>query len=401
IVMDEPDVFLDFENLNGMRDLINAYKGTVLVITHNRYLLNHCFNKIIHLENTALQEFNGSYAAYTLSLLEKKIDLQERAMADDEEIERNQIIIDNLRKIATYNKEAARGKALKARVKFQERLEARRIQAPFVDIQKPTIRLTIDAPIEDGIVLSLNDFNLAFDETLLENATFEIGAKDKVALIGTNGCGKTTLIRKIYENKTPTITLSPEAKTAYLSQVQGEMMNESNTILEEFYYGGFDTSDSVRRHLLPYGFDSDKIKQEISTLSGGEKNLLQIAKASANQANLLLLDEPTSHLDTYSQMALEEAIADFNGAVLMISHDYYTIINSMDYVLLIEDKSIRKMSMRKFRKMIYANHFNKDYLHLEEKKQDLESKIAFALKNYNFEQAKVWCEKLEELIPLL
>jgi len=97
IIMDEPDVFLDFENLNSLKNLINSHKGTMLVITHNRYLLNHCFNKIIHLENKLLQEFDGRYIDYNFTLLQKKIELQELAAADTEEIQRNQNIINNLR----------------------------------------------------------------------------------------------------------------------------------------------------------------------------------------------------------------------------------------------------------------------------------------------------------------
>ena len=143
MIMDEPDVFLDFENLNSLKNLINSHKGIMLIITHNRYLLNHCFNKIIHLENMELQEFNGRYVDYNFSLLQSKIELQELAIADDEEIARNEILIDKLRFIATYNSEASRGKTLKARVKYQERLEARKIKAPFVYIKQPDISLAI------------------------------------------------------------------------------------------------------------------------------------------------------------------------------------------------------------------------------------------------------------------
>ena len=124
MIMDEPDVFLDFENLNSLKNLINSHKKTILVITHNRYLLNHCFNKIIHLENTELQEFDGRYIDYNFSLLQTKIELQEMAIADEEEIARNEELIKILREKATYNADASRGRALKARVKIQERLEA-------------------------------------------------------------------------------------------------------------------------------------------------------------------------------------------------------------------------------------------------------------------------------------
>ena len=401
MIMDEPDVFLDFENLNSLKNLINSYKKTILVITHNRYLLNHCFNKIIHLENMELQEFDGRYMDYNFSLLQTKIELQEMAIADEEEIARNEALIEILREKATYNAEASRGRALKARVKLQERLEARRIKAPFVDIKQPYINLSTDNEIEETTALKVENLAIAFDETLLENVNFEIKSTDKVAIIGTNGVGKTTLLKEIFKNNNNAIKVDENIEMSYLSQMQGDVINESNTILQEFYDVGFETYGEIRRYLGKYGFDADILTQKIDSLSGGEKNILQLAKVSASRANLLLMDEPTSHLDIYSQMALEKAIADYKGAILMISHDYHFIVNCVDYVLLIEDKTIRKMSMRKFRKMIYANHFDKDYLQIEEKKKAVELKIASALKDTDFERAKTLSEELEKLIKLM
>ena len=401
MIMDEPDVFLDFENLNSLKNLINSYKKTILVITHNRYLLNHCFNKIIHLENMELQEFDGRYIDYNFSLLQTKIELQEMAIADEEEIARNEALIEILREKATYNAEASRGRALKARVKIQERLEARRIKAPFVDIKQPYINLSTDNEIEETTALKVENLAIAFDETLLENVNFEIKSTDKVAIIGTNGVGKTTLLKEIFKNNNNAIKVDENIEMSYLSQMQGDVINESNTILQEFYDVGFETYGEIRRYLGKYGFDADILTQKIDSLSGGEKNILQLAKVSASRANLLLMDEPTSHLDIYSQMALEKAIADYKGAILMISHDYHFIVNCVDYVLLIEDKTIRKMSMRKFRKMIYANHFDKDYLQIEEKKKTVELKIASALKDTDFERAKTLSEELEKLIKLM
>lgn len=401
MIMDEPDVFLDFENLNALKKLINSHKGILLVVTHNRYLLNHCFNKIIHLENMEIQEFDGRYIDYNFSLLQTKIELQELSVAEEEEVERNENIIDNLRAIATYNSEASRGRALKARVKFQERFEARRIKAPFVDIKQPNISLGIDNEMEDSIVLKVNNYSVTFDELLLENVNFEIKSTDKVALIGSNGTGKTTLLREIFKNNHDSIEINPEVKVAYLSQLQGEMLNDSNTILEEFIDAGFQTYEEIRTYISNYGFEGEIVNQKIASLSGGEKNILQLAKVSASKANVLLLDEPTSHLDTYTQIALEKAIQDYKGAILMISHDFYSVVNGMDYVLIIDDKTIRKMSMRKFRQMIYASHFDKDYLETEQKKKAVEMKIEMALKDTDFELAKVLVDELEELIKLL
>ncbi len=401
IIMDEPDVFLDFGNLNSLRDLINSCKGTMLIVTHNRYLLNHCFNKILHLENLELQEFDGNYIDYNFSLLQTKIELQELAAADNEELERNQILVDRLRFLATDHNEAYRGRALNARVKIQERLEKRKIKTPFVDIKQPNISFASDKKIEESIALKVSDYSVSFDDVLLENVSFEIKSTDKVAIVGSNGTGKTTLLTEIFKNNKDSIEINDNIEVAYLSQLQGETLNESNTVIEEFFDAGFKTYEEIKLHIASYGFEEESINQKIASLSGGEKNMLQLAKISASYASLLLLDEPTSHLDTYSQIALEKAIANYKGAILMISHDFYTIVNCMDYVLIIEDKTIRKTSMRKFRKMIYANHFDKDYLEIESKKKLVETKIELALKDTDFTLAKVLSEELEELIKLL
>ncbi|MDF2905041.1 MAG: transporter [Herbinix sp.] len=401
MIMDEPDVFLDFENLNSLKSLINTHKGTMLVITHNRYLLNHCFNKILHLENKELQEFDGRYIDYNFSLLLRKIELAELAIIDTEELERNEQLINKLRNTASVFTEASRGKSLKARIKIKERLEARRIKAPFVEIKQPDIRLGSDKALDDTVILTVSDYSAAFEEVLLKHVNFEIRSGEKVALIGSNGTGKTTLLRDIYKNNHDSIQIGEDGKIAYLSQLHSEVLNETNTILHEFIDAGFKTYTEVEEYLINYGFEKDDLNQKISSLSGGEKNILQLAKVAASQATLLLLDEPTSHLDTYSQIALEKAIQEYKGAILMISHDFYTIVNCMDYVLILEDKTLRKVSMRKFRKMIYTNHFERDYLEIEQKKAAVETRIAVALKDSDIPLAKELSIELEELIEQL
>ncbi|MGH4139904.1 ABC-F family ATP-binding cassette domain-containing protein [Clostridium sp.] len=401
MIMDEPDVFLDFGNLNSLKDLINSHKGTMLIITHNRYLLNHCFNKILHLENRSIQEFDGSYIDYNFLLLQTKIELQELAITDNEELERNEKLIKKLRYLATELDQPSKGKSLNARVKIQERLEKSRIKAPFVDIIEPNISLVTDNEIVETIALKVSDYSVAFDDVLLENVNFEIKSTDKVAIVGLNGTGKTTILQEIFENNNDSIEINEDVEVAYLSQIQGKTLNESNTILEEFLDAGFKTNQEVREYISGYGFEEEYINQKIGSLSGGEKNILQLAKVSASKANMLLLDEPTSHLDTYSQIALEKAIENYKGAILMISHDFYSIVNCMDFVLIIEDKTIRKMSMRKFRKMIYASYFDRDYLEIEQKKKLVETKIELALKDTDIELAKVLSQELEELIKLL
>ena len=399
LIMDEPDVFLDFENLNGLRDLINAYKGTLLVVTHSRYLLAHCFDRIWHLENGDLQEFEGSFTEYSYSRLQKKIDLQLAAISDEEEIQRISKLVDDLRELATEVSESHHGRTLKGKVSYLNRLVSRQIKAPFVEIRQPDIRLPdVDVSEESEELLRLENYSLSFEDTLLEQVSFAVHTGEKVALVGANGTGKTSMLREIWKNQHPSIHFSEAASPAFFSQLHAETLNECNTIYEEFFAIGFETPDQVEEYLQKYCFDSESLGRKIGHLSGGEKNLLQLAKLAAGHANLLLLDEPSSHLDTFAQIALENAISAYQGAVLMVSHDFYTIVNCADTILFVENGSLRPMSARAFRKMIYKKHFSKDYLELELQKKDNEARIARCLEAGDCVEAQRLCDKLAVIV---
>ena len=399
LIMDEPDVFLDFENLNGLRDLINAYKGTLLVVTHSRYLLAHCFDKIWHLENGDLQEFDGSFTEYSYSRLQKKIDIKLASLEDEDEIQRISELVERLREDATEVIDPQIGRTLKGKVSYLNRLLSRQIKAPFVEIRQPDIQLPQVEPPEEAVeLLRLNNYSLSFEEKLLEDVSFAVHSGEKVALVGANGTGKTSMLRQIWQNRHPAIHFSEAASPAFFSQLHAEILSEQNTIYEEFFSLGFETREQVEVHLQKYCFDPDSLGRRVGHLSGGEKNLLQLAKLAAGHANLLLLYEPSSHLDTFAQMALEDAIAAYQGAVLMVSHDFYTIVNCADTILFVENSSIRPMSARAFRKMIYKKHFNKDYLELELQKKDLEARIARSLETGDCVEAQRLCDKLAAIV---
>ena len=399
LIMDEPDVFLDFENLNGLRDLINAYKGTLLVVTHSRYLLAHCFDRIWHLENGDLQEFEGSYNAYSCSRLQKKIDLKLASLEDEEEIRRVTELVERIREDATEVIDPRLGRTLKGKVSYLNRLVSRQIKAPFVEIRQPDIRLPeVETPEEPVELLKLDNYSLAFEETLLEAVSFTVHSGEKVALVGPNGTGKTSMLREIWHNDHPAIHFSGDASPAFFSQLHAEILKEQNTIYQELFDVGFGTPAQVEEYLQGYCFDPDTLGRKVGSLSGGEKNLLQLAKLAAGNANLLLLDEPSSHLDTFAQIALEDAISAYKGAVLMVSHDFYTIVNCADTILFVENGGIRPMSARAFRKMIYKKHFSKDYLELELLKKDLETRIQRCLESGDCPEAQRLCDKLSLVV---
>ena len=445
LVLDEPDVFLDFGNLGGLAQLINEYEGTMLVITHNRYLLNHCFNKILHLENGDLQEFDGTYTEYRCSILREKLALKLQNIEEQEEIARTQEMVDILRKRATEKVNPVIGRSVNAKQTQLERLVARQIKAPFIEIREPEIVLpevkveeagaglpAADQPgmgeptegstgqeatgaeragqeatgggsvggaaaLEKKPVLTISDYQVSFGEELLEHVEFQLLAGEKAALIGANGTGKTTLIRDILKNDHPAIHIDEDTKYACLSQLQGEGLDEEKTVLETLQDAGFGGQEDIRRFLAKYCLHEESIDQKVGQLSGGEKNLLQIALLEVSDAEMLILDEPTSHLDLYAQTALEKAIADYQGAVLMVTHDFYLAAGCADYILLVEDHTVRRMRTRKFRKMVYDKYFDSAYLETDRKKQELEASITAAFKKNDLTAVDKLCSQLEEM----
>lgn len=345
LIMDEPDVFLDFENLVGFAKLINQYEGAILAITHNRLLLNQCFNKVLHLENMELQEFPGTFEEYNLSMLETKVLMQEQASKEEEWIETQKKLVEKLRKEATRIDSPAKGKQLKARVTYLERLQERKTPNPFIEEHDYEFSFTYGCNDDDNTKtdeLEIKDYSLAFDRTLLENVSFKVGAGDKIAIVGANGTGKSSMLNDIYNN------YCDKETTGFFTQIYSD--NEQ--------------------------------------LSGGEKNLKQLRNISKTATTLLLLDEPTSHLDTYAQLALEKAIDEYEGAVVMVSHDFFTVCNCANRILLIEDRTIRELSGRAFRKMIYKNYFDSDIFEKEKKLKEKEITINNLLKSGKIKEAK-------------
>lgn len=397
LILDEPDVFLDFGNLNRLCQLINGYKGTLLVITHNRYLLNHCFDKVLHLENGDLQEYDGNYTEYRCAQLKEKLELKLKRNEEQAEIERTEKMVDTLQLRAKTQSDSSIGRVASSKQTQLDRLRARQIKAPFVEIREPKIELQTVEVKADHTVLSVTDYSVSFEDTLLENINFELQAGEKVAIVGANATGKTTLIRDILKNNHPAIHIDEDTRFGYLSQFQGESFDETLTVYEVMDNLGFETSESIREYLSNYCLEGDTLKQKVGQLSGGEKNLLQIAVIANTKAELLILDEPTSHLDIYAQMALEKAIAQYNGAVLMVSHDFDLVANCADYVLLVEDNTMRRMRTRTFRKMVYDQYFDQKYLEADKKKQELEADITAAFKKNDLVTVEKLWNQLEAL----
>lgn len=308
-------------------------------------------------------------------------------------------MVERIRDMASEIVDPSLGRMLKGKVAYMERWQKMQIKQPFVEIQSPEIRTPAVVPTEeDAVLLSVENYGLSFDEKLLENVSFQLKGGQKIAIVGPNGTGKTSFLREIRENRNPAIRYGEQAQVGFFSQLQEEALNTAHTIREEFLDAGLETGETVEEYLSRYCFAPDGLGRKIENLSGGEKNLLQLEKLALQEKNLLLLDEPSSHLDTFAQIALEQAIAGYEGAILMVSHDFYTVANCMDSVLFVENGTIRPMSIRAFRKMIYKHHFDKEYLELETRKKDLETRIARFLEVHDTASAR---KLLDSMAPIV
>lgn len=345
LIMDEPDVFLDFENLIGLARLINHYEGTLLAITHNRLLLSQCFQKVLHLENEELQEFPGTFAEYNQAMLETKIEMQEQATKDAQLIEVQKKYVEKLRADATRIASPVKGRQLKARATYLARLQARQCKNPFIEDRDFELQFP---DVETGVSISVKNYSLVYEKELLSNVSFDIMPGAKVAIVGANGTGKSSLLRDIYH---------------MLSQDE-------------------EKKDKVALFTQIYEQD------ETQKLSGGERNIAKLKEIADSNASILLLDEPTSHLDTYAQIALENAIRDYKGTVLMVSHDFYTIANCADQILSLEDGTVRETSARAYRKSIYKKYFDSDIFEQERVRREKEIKINALLKEGKYAQAR-------------
>ncbi len=370
LIMDEPDVFLDFENIIGLAKLINNYEGTILTITHNRLLLKQCFNRILHIENMQLQDFDGNFEEYNRWLMETRVEVFETAQDFKDYIDAQQKLVEKIRKSAEFTSDPKKGRQLQARKKLVERMKTLKGEDPFLEIHDeafdfPSVKSTdvdeFDADASDQadddlkpekdadgeVIWSLENYSLTYDRTILENVSFSIAKGDKIAIVGANGTGKSSMLRDIYEQMMDTELAD---KVGYFRQI-----TENNPAKK---------------------------------LSGGERNKEQLRALCDSNCSILLLDEPTSHLDCYAQIALEKALQRYQGTVLLVSHDFFTITSCADRILILENGTLREMSGRAYRKSIYKNYFDSDIFENERKRIETETKVTSLIQKKRFDEAK-------------
>jgi ATP-binding cassette subfamily F protein 3 len=334
LLLDEPDNHLDLPGKMFLEKLIREYEGTVVLISHDRYLLDAAVTHIAELEDGKLTLFGGNYTEFVLDKEERLARQEELYQIQQRSLARMEMAIKRYKVWVQLND------------KFATRIHAMEARMARVDkIDKPTLeRKRMDMRLSgwrgSNKVLELDGVSKSFGaKRVLSNLNETIWHGERVGLIGANGAGKSVLLRMILGQEQPDageIKIGPSISIGHYAQ-EHETLDFNQTVVDAVRYAGEMSESRATAFLLHYLFTYKQVSQKIGELSGGERSRLQLALVVLSGANFLLLDEPTNNLDIASAEVLEQALEDFEGTVLVISHDRYFLDRTVERLLVIED----------------------------------------------------------------
>ena len=330
ILLDEPTNHLDLRSIEWLESYLLNYKGAVIIVSHDRYFLDKIVSKVIDIENAEVQMYSGNYSDFSAKkqmLLDAKM---KEYLNQQQEIKHQEAVITKLKQ---FNREKSIKRA-ESRQKQLEKIE--RVEAPKTHIEN--MRLSLDISKESGKdVLTVHDLSKSFDEKhLFSNINFEIKIVERVAIIGDNGTGKTTLLKIINGLLTPDtgeVIYGSNVSIAYYDQ-EHQVLHMDKTLFDEISdtYPEMNNTQ-IRNILAAFLFTGEDVYKKIGDLSGGERGRVSLVKLMLSKANFLLLDEPTNHLDILSKDVLESALNSFPGTICYVSHDRYFINKTATRIL--------------------------------------------------------------------
>jgi ATP-binding cassette subfamily F protein 3 len=344
LLLDEPDNHLDMPGKAYLEKLISEYPGAVVIISHDRYILDAVATHIAEIEDGKITTFTGNYTEYILDKEERLARQEELYQVQRREINRLQMALKRYKLWTQFNdKFASRMHAMEARI---ERIE--KIDRPV--LERRTMDLALNGWRGSNQVLELDGVKKVFthsslgaqDRVILQDINFLIRHGERVGLIGANGAGKSVLLRLILGKEQPTngeIKIGPSVKVGYYAQ-EHETLDFNQSLIDAVRLAGNMSEAHAVSLLIRYLFTYQQATQRIGSLSGGERSRLQLALLVLSGANFLLLDEPTNNLDIASAEVLENALNDFNGTVLVISHDRYFLDRTVNRVFALENGAI-------------------------------------------------------------
>ena len=337
LLLDEPTNHMDLPSIEWLEKYLTHYKGSVVIVSHDKYFLNRMVTKIVELYQRELHIYNGNYSFYETEK-EQRVELQQRAYENQKDYIRQQE-----RFIERFKAKASKAAAAQSAMKRLDKLE--RIED--VEIERPNIKINFRVDKTPGKVLvTLKDVRKNFGQiNIVDHASAEIDRGDKIALIGANGKGKSTLLRIIAGAETfeGERVWGHNVEESFYAQHQLEALDVNNTVLEEMKLCGSQKNDLELRILLGcFLFSGDDVDKKIKVLSGGEKARVALAKTIVSKANFLMLDEPTNHLDMHSCELLIDALNKYEGSFILVSHDRYFISKTANKIWEIDDHQIRE-----------------------------------------------------------
>lgn len=341
LLLDEPTNHLDIHSLEFLEELILKYKGTVLIVSHDRYFLDKVINKTVLLENGKENIYYGNYSYFLKEDERRTLAQFENYKNQQKQIEKMKESITTLRKFGDL---AGNEMFFKRAKNIEKRLEKMEI-IDRVDLNKKSLDLKFNIKSRSGNdVLKIENLEKRFDKKIIfKDANLTLNYGEKVALIGENGSGKSTLIKIILGQDTNfqgELKLGNSIKIGYISQ---NIIFEDNekTVLEYFLEDNNFSETEARNKLAQYGFRQENVFKRIGKLSGGEKVRIILIKLIQKDINFLILDEPTNHIDIDTREILEEALKEYKGTVLFVSHDRFFINAIANRVLNIEDYKVK------------------------------------------------------------
>jgi ATP-binding cassette, subfamily F, member 3 len=337
LLLDEPTNHLDLPSIEWLEKYLRNYQGAVVMVSHDRFFLDRMVNKIVELYQQKLHFYTGNYTYYEQEKA-LRVDIQQKAYENQQDYIRQ-----NERFVERFKAKASKAAAAQSIVKRLEKLD--RIEN--VEIERPNMRINFSVDKQPGRVLcTLKHISKSFgDIKIVEDTGAEIDRGDKVALIGANGKGKSTLLRIIADDEpfTGDRIWGHNVEESFYAQHQLEALNIENTLLEEMRESRSGKTDMELRSLLGgFLFSGDAVDKKIKVLSGGEKARVALAKTIVSKANFLMLDEPTNHLDIHSVDLLIEALNNYEGSIVLVSHDRHFISRVANKIWEIEDYKIRE-----------------------------------------------------------
>lgn len=330
IILDEPTNHLDLNSIAWLETYLLNYKGAVIIVSHDRYFLDKIATKIIEIDNGNVTSFNGNYSDYAKQKEHLRIEQLNTYLNQQREIKHQEEVIEKLR---SFNREKSIKRA-ESREKMLDKIE--RVEKPTEVKSDMNLKLT-PQKISGKDVLTITGLAKSFDDQLLfSDINFEIKRGEHVAIIGDNGTGKTTLLKIINElvpADAGAINLGSNVEIGYYDQ-EHHVLHMDKTLFEEISddYPNLSNTE-IRNTLAAFLFTGDDVFKKISSLSGGERGRVSLAKLMLSEANFLILDEPTNHLDITSKEILESALNSYEGTVLYVSHDRYFINKTATRIL--------------------------------------------------------------------